>query len=83
MDVLHKYVHANFLAEFNAEADRVMGKKWKPAKTPDDLGRMRESDFLDRTEVPKDLGQIPYTIFAHVAETMGFEPTRPFWGLLP
>ncbi len=50
MDVLHKYVHANFLAEFNAEADRVMKKKWKEAKTPDDLGRMRESDFLDRIE---------------------------------
>ena len=50
MDVLHKYVHANHLAKFNAEATRIMGKKWKEAKTPDDLGKMGESDFLDRIE---------------------------------
>jgi len=50
MDVLHKYVYANHLAEFNAEASRVMGKKWKVAKTPDDLGKMGESDFLNQIE---------------------------------
>jgi len=50
MDILHKYVHANRLADFNAEANRIMGKKWKEAKTPDDLSRMDESDFLDRIE---------------------------------
>lgn len=50
MDILHKHVHTNHLAAFNAEATRVIGKKWKEAKTPDDLGKMGESDFLDRIE---------------------------------
>jgi len=50
MDVLHKYVHANHLAEFNTEASRVTNGKWKVAKTPDDLGKMGESDFLDRIQ---------------------------------
>lgn len=45
--VLHKYVVENVLAEFNAEAKRV-DPKWKDAKTADDIGRMKESDFLDR-----------------------------------
>lgn len=48
MDVLHKHVHSNHLAAFNAEATKVLGKKWKVAKTTDDLGRMSEGDFLDR-----------------------------------
>ncbi len=47
MDVLHKYVHANHLAAFNTEAKRV-DTRWKDAKTTDDLGKMKESDFLDR-----------------------------------
>ncbi|QYX58601.1 hypothetical protein K1T73_10545 [Roseovarius sp. SCSIO 43702] len=47
MDVLHKHVHAHHLSAFNIEAKRVNGK-WKAAKTPDDLGRMGEADFLDR-----------------------------------
>jgi hypothetical protein len=50
MDILHKYVHANHLPEFNAEATRVTNKKWKEARTPDDLGKMHEGDFLDRME---------------------------------
>lgn len=50
MDVLHKHVHAHHLTSFNTEAARVMGKKWKVAKTTDDLGKMGESDFLDRIE---------------------------------
>ncbi|AEI93363.1 hypothetical protein RLO149_c013620 [Roseobacter litoralis Och 149] len=50
MDVLHKHVHANHLAPFNAEAFRIAGKKWKKAVTADDLGKMGESDFLDRLE---------------------------------
>lgn len=50
MDVLHKYVHANRLADFNTEATRIMGNKWKVAATSDDLGKMGESDFLDRIE---------------------------------
>ena len=50
MDVLHKYVHANCLAEFNAEAYKIMGKRWKKAATVDDPGKMLEGDFLDRLE---------------------------------
>lgn len=50
VDVLHKHVHAHHLASFNAEATRIIGKKWKAAKTTDDIGRMVESDFLDRLE---------------------------------
>lgn len=50
VDVLHKHVHANHLAAFNAEATRIMGKKWKTAVTTDDIGKMGESDFLDRLE---------------------------------
>jgi hypothetical protein len=48
VDILHKHVHSSHLTAFNAEAAKVMGKKWKHAVTPDDLGRMGESDFLDR-----------------------------------
>ena len=47
VDVLYKYVISNELAAFNAEAKRV-NSKWKPAKTADDLSRMKESEFLDR-----------------------------------
>lgn len=47
VDVLHKEVHANHLAVFNAEASRV-SSRWRAANTPDDLGKMKESDFLDR-----------------------------------
>lgn len=47
MDVLHKHVHGHYLAGFNAEAVRV-DTKWKAAVTPDDLGLMKESQFLDR-----------------------------------
>lgn len=47
VDVLHDHVHGKHLKAFNAEAKRVAGK-WKDAKTTDDLGRMTESDFLDR-----------------------------------
>ncbi len=45
--VLHQYVHKNHLQAFNAEAKRI-NSRWKDAKTTDDLGRMGESDFLDR-----------------------------------
>lgn len=49
MDVLQKHVHAHHLAAFNIEASRV-NKKWKHANTTDDLGKMREGDFLERIE---------------------------------
>jgi hypothetical protein len=47
MYVLHQHIHANHLPPFNAEAVRI-DQKWKPAKSLDDLGRMKEADFLDR-----------------------------------
>ena len=50
VDVLHNYVHANHLAAFNAEAKRI-DSRWKDAKTTDDIGRMKEADFLDRIAV--------------------------------
>jgi hypothetical protein len=57
MDVIHKEIHANHLAAFNAEADRVYGKKWKMAVTTDDLGLMKEGDFLDRIEALSIIGK--------------------------
>lgn len=47
VDVLHNQVVAHHLSAFNAEAKRV-DSRWKPAITADDVGRMKESDFLDR-----------------------------------
>lgn len=47
IDILHHEVIINHLDRFNAEAQRVDGR-WKKAITADDLGRMKESDFLDR-----------------------------------
>ena len=44
--VLHTHVVDKHLTAFNAEAKR-RNKKWKDAKTSDDLGLMKESDFLD------------------------------------
>lgn len=57
MDVLHQEVHANHLATFNSEAARVYGKKWKPAVTTDDLGLMKEADFLDRIDTLSIIGK--------------------------
>lgn len=57
MDVLHKHVHSNHLAAFNAEATKVMGKRWKVAITTDDLGRMSESDFLERIAALSIIGK--------------------------
>jgi len=45
--VLHNHVHTRYLKKFNAEAKRV-DPRWKEAVTTDDLGSMREADFLDR-----------------------------------
>ena len=47
VQVLQHHVQTHHLAPFNAEASRV-DAKWKSAKTTDDLGRMKEADFLDR-----------------------------------
>lgn len=46
---LKKEVAKNHLNDFNAQAVKA-NPKWRPAKTSDDLGLMRESDFLDRLE---------------------------------
>ena len=57
MDTMHKHVHQKHLDDFNKEASRVLGKKWKLAKSTDDLGRMKESDFLDRIESLSIIGK--------------------------
>ena len=54
--VLHNHVHAERLAEFNAEARR-MDAKWRDAKTTDDLGRMKEADLLDRIHALSIIGK--------------------------
>jgi hypothetical protein len=56
VDVLHNHVHAHHLNAFNTEATRV-DAKWKPAKTTDDFGRMKESDFLDRITAISVIGK--------------------------
>jgi len=47
MHFLKKEVVKNHLNDFNTEAVKA-NLKWRTAKTSDDLGLMRERDFLDR-----------------------------------
>ncbi|MYB89841.1 MAG: hypothetical protein F4X93_07810 [Proteobacteria bacterium] len=47
IDVLHNHVFAKHLKDFNTQAKKV-NTKWKDAKSTDDLGRMKEVEFLDR-----------------------------------
>jgi len=47
--ILKKEVVEKHLNAFNTEAGRV-NPKWRDAKTSDDLGLMKEYDFLDRLE---------------------------------
>ena len=54
--VLQEHVHANYLNKFNAEAKRV-DARWKGATTTDDLGKMREADFLDRIAALSIIGR--------------------------
>jgi hypothetical protein len=54
--VLQQEVLAKHLATFNAEVARI-DKKWKPATTTDDIGKMREADFLDRLVGIKMIGK--------------------------
>jgi hypothetical protein len=56
MDVLQKHVQQKHLAAFNAEALRV-NVKWKTAVSQDDIGKMGESDFLDRIETLSIIGK--------------------------
>lgn len=59
VDVLQKHVHKHHLAAFNAEATRMAskGRPWKPATSQDDIGKMGESDFLDRIEALSIIGK--------------------------
>lgn len=54
--VLQQYVVTNHLTAFNAEAKRI-DSKWKAAITVDDLGRMKELDFLDRLNAISVIGK--------------------------
>jgi len=56
VDVLYRNVCSHHLPAFNKEASRV-DPKWKPASTPDDLGRMKEGDFLDRLAAISVIGK--------------------------
>ena len=50
VDVLHGFVVAEHLHNFNIQASKDMANKkqpWKMAKTTDDLGLMKESDFIE------------------------------------
>lgn len=54
--VLYQFVHKHHLHAFNVEAKRI-NSRWKDARTTDDLGRMSESDFLDRLAGMSILGK--------------------------
>jgi hypothetical protein len=47
--MLHKHVFSKKLVDFNSEASR-RDAKWRIAKQQDDLGRVKEHDFLDICE---------------------------------
>ena len=56
ISLLYTEVLNNHLKAFNTEAKR-RNAKWKPAKTGDDLGRMKERDFLDIAESISVIGK--------------------------
>lgn len=56
ISVLHHYVVKHKLADFNNEASR-RDPRWKTAKTPDDLGLMKEDTFLDILQAISVLGK--------------------------
>lgn len=56
VSVLQKHIVASKLSAFNAEAIR-RDAKWKPAMTSDDLGKMKESDFLNVLESLSVIGK--------------------------
>lgn len=60
VSVLHEHVAAHKLADFNAEATRrtaATRTPWKAATTTDDLGNMKERDFLDVLVTIKVIGK--------------------------
>lgn len=56
VSVLHKHVVSSHLSTFNTEAKR-RDAKWKLAKNADDLGRMKEMDFLTMLEAISVIGK--------------------------
>jgi hypothetical protein len=54
--VLKKEVDQKHLSAFNAEVVRV-DSKWKAANTTDDIGRMKEAEFLDRIAAISMIGK--------------------------
>lgn len=56
MAVLHSHVLQNALIPFNTEAAR-RDTHWKPARTTDDLGLMKEDTFLDVLQTISVLGK--------------------------
>jgi len=56
MAFLHDHVFAKCLAEFNTEALKK-NSKWTAAKIADDLGKMKESTFLDIAETIGVIGK--------------------------
>lgn len=56
VSVMHKYVVDNRLSDFNNEATR-RNSKWKPAMNADDLGKMKENDFLQILESLSEIGK--------------------------
>lgn len=56
ISLLQEFVISNHLADFNREALRRT-PKWKPAKTTDDLGKMKEFDFLELLEAISVIGK--------------------------
>lgn len=56
VSVLQQYVTSNKLNEFNAEALK-RNPRWKSAKSSDDLGLMKEDEFLDVLQVISVIGK--------------------------
>lgn len=56
VSMLYGFVVRSRLADFNAEATR-RDSKWRVAKTEDDLGRMKEHDFLQVLEALSIIGK--------------------------
>jgi hypothetical protein len=54
--LLHAYVFSNKLIEFNTEARR-RDSRWRIARQQDDMGRMKEHDFLDVCEAIGIMGK--------------------------
>lgn len=56
VDVLHNHILKHHLKAFNDEAKRV-DQDWKIARSTDDLGRMKESNLLDRLDAISVIGK--------------------------